>query len=247
MIFYPNAKINIGLNILSKRADGYHELSSIFYPVKDLYDILEVIPADNFSFSRSGISIPGEENICTKAFELLKADFGIGNVKIHLHKLIPVGAGLGGGSSDGAFMLKALNELFNLRISKDRLERYSLQLGADCPFFIDNRPKYVTGIGDEMSEIDLSLGKYKLKFIFPGLHISTSEAYAFVKPRIPRINLLELIKQPINNWKDNVRNDFEDAAFAKYPELAKMKENFYSEGAIYSSMTGSGSVIYKIQ
>jgi len=246
MIVYPNAKINIGLNVLEKRSDSYHELFSVFYPVKQLCDILEIIPATDFSFSSSGIPIPGENNICTNAFDLLKSDFGIGNVKIHLHKQIPIGAGLGGGSADGAFTLKALNEVFELNISNKELEKYALKLGADCPFFIDNTPKYVTGIGEKMTAIDLDLSPYELKFIFPDLHISTAEAYGGVTPKIPEKNLLDLIKKPIANWKSTVKNDFEDSAFSKYPELIKIKEKLYADGAIYASMTGSGSVIYGV-
>ena len=246
MIVYPNAKINIGLNVLNKREDGYHELSSVFYPVSELYDILEIIISDEFSFSSSGIAIPGNSNICRKAFDLLQADFKIGNVKIHLHKLIPIGAGLGGGSADGAFVLKALNELFELNITKNRLEKYALKLGADCPFFIDNIPKYVTGIGEKMNSIDLDLSDYDIKFIFPDFYISTAEAYEIVMPKKSEANLLNLISQPIENWKEVVRNDFEVPAFAKHPKLAKMKAGFYNDGAIYSSMTGSGSVIYAL-
>jgi len=244
MIIYPNAKINVGLNVLEKRADGYHELSSVFYPVKELCDILEILPADGFLFSSSGIAIPGNSNICAKAFELLKADFGISNVTMHLHKQIPIGAGLGGGSADGAFTLKALNELFELKLTNTQLEKYALQLGADCPFFIDNTPKYVTGKGGKMKEIDLDLSVYELKFVFPELHISTTEAYGGVMPKQPETNLLDLISKPIDNWKTTVKNDFEVSAFEKHPQLEKMKEQLYADGAIYASMTGSGSVLY---
>ena len=246
MIIYPNAKINIGLNVLEKRADGYHDLSSVFYPVKELSDILEILPASGFSFSSSGIAIPGNSNICAKAFDLLKADFGIGNVKIHLHKQIPIGAGLGGGSADGAFTLKALNELFELKLSNAELEKYALQLGADCPFFIDNSPKYVTGKGGKMDEIDLDLSAYELKFIFPELHISTAEAYAGIIPQLPKTNLLDLISQPLEIWKGKVKNDFEISAFAKHQKLKLMKEQLYADGAIYASMSGSGSVLYGV-
>ena len=246
MIVYPNAKINIGLNVLEKQADGYHKLSSAFFPVNDLYDILEILPAKHSSFSSSGIAIPGNSNICVKAFELLKADFEIENVIMHLHKQIPIGAGLGGGSADGAFALKALNEIFKLELSIIELEDYALQLGADCPFFIENSPKYITGIGEKMRNINLDLSSYKLKFIYPELHISTAEAYGGIIPSQPKTNLLDLINQPIENWKKSVKNDFEVAAFAKYPELAKMKEQLYADGAIYASMTGSGSVIYGV-
>ena len=246
MIVYPNAKINIGLNVLEKQADGYHKLSSVFYPVNELCDMLEILPAKHFSFSSSGIAIPGNSNICVKAFELLKADFEIANVIMHLHKQIPIGAGLGGGSADGAFALKALNEIFKLELSNIELEGYALQLGADCPFFIENSPKYITGIGEIMRNINLDLSSYKLKFIFPELHISTAEAYGGIIPSQPKTILLDLINQPIENWKKSVKNDFEVAAFAKYPELAKMKEQLYADGAIYASMTGSGSVIYGV-
>jgi len=246
MIIYPNAKINIGLNVLEKRADGYHDLSSVFYPVKELSDILEILPASGFSFSSSGIAIPGNSNICAKAFGLLKADFGIGNVKIHLHKQIPIGAGLGGGSADGAFTLKALNELFDLQLNNTQLEKYALELGADCPFFIENIPKYVTGIGEQMTEIDLDLSAYDMKFIFPELHISTADSYSGIISQIPEANLLDLINQPIENWKGKVKNDFAVTAFAKYPQLQEMKNQLYADGAIYASMTGSGSVLYGV-
>jgi len=244
MIVYPNAKINIGLNVLEKQADGYHELSSVFYPVNELSDMLEILPAKHFSFSSSGIAIPGNSNICVKAFELLKSDFDITNVIMHLHKQIPIGAGLGGGSADGAFALKALNEIFRLELSIIELEDYALQLGADCPFFIDNTPKYVTGKGGKMKEIDLDLSVYELKFVFPELHISTTEAYGGVMPKQPETNLLDLISKPIDNWKTTVKNDFEVSAFEKHPQLEKMKEQLYADGAIYASMTGSGSVLY---
>ena len=244
MILYPNAKINLGLNVLKKRADVYHEISSVFYPVKDLFDTLEIVPSDDFSFTSSGIEIPGKSNICTKAFDLLKADYDVGNVKIHLHKMIPIGAGLGGGSADGVFVLKALNELFELNLTNHQLEKYALKLGADCPFFIENTPKYITGIGEEMTNIDLNLSAYKLKFILPDLHISTLEAYTDIIPQWPKKNLLDLINQPIVDWKKIVKNDFEIIAFKKYPYLREMKEKLYTDGAIYASMSGSGSVLY---
>ena len=244
MIVYPNAKINLGLNVLQRRVDGYHEISSIFYPVKELFDILEIIPADVFLFSSSGLAIPGDENICMKAYNLLKKDFGINPVRIHLHKLIPIGSGLGGGSADGAFTLIVLNDLFNLSLSQNQLEGYALRLGSDCPFFIQNTSKYVSGIGQEMSSFDLDLSDFELKFIFPELHISTADAYAGISPQLPQINLLDLINQPLDCWKDKVKNDFETSAFIKYPILKTIKEQLYRDGAVYASMTGSGSVIY---
>ena len=246
MIVYPNSKINIGLNVLEKRADSFHELSSVLYPVKDLYDILEILSSDEFIFSSSGIEIPGEDNICEKAWKLLYDDFGIGNVKLHLHKLIPVGAGLGGGSADASFTLKALNELFELNLSNIQLEEYALQLGADCPFFIDNTPKYVQGIGDKMIAIDLDLSDYEIRLINPEIHISTKDAYSRVVPKTPELTIEEIIKLPIKEWKNKLKNDFEKSIFEKHPQLKELKENLYKEGAIYASMSGSGSVIYGV-
>jgi 4-diphosphocytidyl-2-C-methyl-D-erythritol kinase len=246
MIVYPNAKINLGLNILRKRVDGYHDISSIFYPVKEIFDILEIIPSTSFSFSSSGTAITNLGNICIRAFDLLKADFNISPVRISLHKQIPVGAGLGGGSADGAFTLIALNQIFDLNIPNFQLEKYALKLGADCPFFIYNTPKYITGIGDMMTSVDLDLTPYEIKFIFSDLHISTAEAYAGIVTKENKVSLLESINQPMKNWRENVKNDFEASAFKKYPELQKQKKDLYNNGAIYASMTGSGSVLYGI-
>ena len=246
MIIYPNAKINLGLNIMNKRLDGYHEISSVFYPVKEIFDILEIIPSNIFLFSSSGFDIPGEDNICVQAYNLLKLDFDIKPVHIHLHKQIPIGGGLGGGSANGAFTLIALNQIFNLNLSLDKLKQYALVLGADCPFFIENKPKYVTGIGEEMSMVNLDLSSFEIKFIFPELHISTVDAYNRVLPKISKINLLEIINEPIEKWKGRLKNDFEFSTFIKYPELQVMKEQLYIDGAIYASMSGSGSVLYGI-
>ena len=246
MILYPNAKINIGLNVIKKREDGYHEISSIFYPIKSFFDILEIIPSNIFEYTSTGVHIPGKENICFKAYSLLKKDFDIGNVKIHLHKKIPIGSGMGGGSADGACTLIALNNLFNLKLSNYQLEKYALRLGADCPFFIDNTPKYITGIGEKMKEIHLDLSSYNLKFIFPKKHISTKEAYNSIIPCIPEENVLDLVKQSLKTWKEKVINDFELSIFQKYPRLKKIKEQLYADGAIYASMSGSGSMIYGI-
>ena len=246
MIVYPNAKINLGLNILKKRSDGYHEISSVFYPVKELFDILEIIPSDIFSFTNSGFIIPGKSNICVKAYDLLKLDFDIPPVKIHLHKKIPIGAGLGGGSSDGAFTLRVLNQLFNLGLSSDQLAIYALKMGADCPFFIQNTPKYVTGVGETMMPIDLDLSSFDLRFFIPKLHISTVESYTQIKPKLPSKKLLDCIGLPLESWKDTIKNDFESVIFSKYPKLQTMKKSFYNEGAVYASMTGTGSVLYGI-
>ena len=246
MILYPNAKINIGLNILKKRDDGYHSISSVFYPLHDMCDILEVIPSDTFSFSSTGIKIIGSKNICEQAFELLKSKHNISNVKIHLHKCIPIGAGLGGGSSDAAFLLKGLNDMFSLNLSNKELKEYALNLGADCPFFIDNTPKYVEGVGEKMRDVNLDLSGYEIRIADPNIHISTKEAYDNIHPTFPNHELLELINLPVEFWKDKVINDFEKNIFNTHPKLVKIKQDFYQKGALYSSMSGSGSVIYAI-
>jgi len=246
MIVYPNAKINLGLNILRKREDGYHDISSVFYPVKECVDVLEIVKSDNFEFTKSGIEIPNGVNICEKAWNLLQTDFEIGNVKIHLHKQIAIGAGLGGGSADASFTLKALNELFELKLNNKELEKYALQLGADCPFFIDNKPKLVEGIGEKMTSVDLDLSEYEIRLLNPEIHISTKEAYTDVVPRIPKKSISDIIVLPINEWKDKLRNDFENSVFLKYPKLKSIKEILYNEGSLYGSMTGSGSFFYSI-
>lgn len=247
MIVYPNAKINLGLNILQKREDGYHDISSILYPVYNFSDILEIIESRTFSFCSTGLEIPGQENSCVKAWRLLKDDFNIGNVNIHLHKQIFIGAGLGGGSSDAAFTLKVLNNIFRLKLSDTELERYALSIGTDCPFFIDNTPKLVNGKGEKMNKLDLDLSDYEIRFRDTKIHISTKQAYNIVDPTKSINNLVgNIIKLDIDEWKHYLKNDFEDAIFKKYPELKKIKQQFYDEGAIFSSMSGSGSVIFGI-
>ncbi len=244
MILYPNAKINLGLNIESKRSDGYHNMSSVFYPIYDCFDILEIVSSNSFLFTSSGISIPGSNNLCTKAYDLLKLKFNIPAVHIHLHKKIPIGAGLGGGSSDGAFVLKGLNDLFKLNISNKKLKDLALELGADCPFFIENEPKYITGIGDLMENIKLDLSMYEIRLVDSKIHINTKNAYFNIVPKSQKLKLSELIKKPIRLWKDLITNDFEQTVFKNYPKLSKVKENLYEKGAIFSSMTGTGSTIY---
>jgi len=244
MILYPNAKINLGLNIESKRSDGYHNISSVFYPIYDCFDILEIVSSNSFLFTSSGISIPGSNNLCTKAYDLLKLKFNIPAVHIHLHKKIPIGAGLGGGSSDGAFVLKGLNDLFKLNISNKTLKDLALELGADCPFFIENEPKYITGIGDLMENIKLDLSMYEIRLVDSKIHINTKNAYSNIVPKSQKLKLSELIRKPIRLWKDLITNDFEQTVFKNYPKLSKVKENLYEKGAIFSSMTGTGSTIY---
>jgi 4-diphosphocytidyl-2-C-methyl-D-erythritol kinase len=246
MIVYPNAKINLGLNVLHKREDGYHDISSVFYPVKECVDILEIIKSERFQFTKSGIEIPDGENICEKAWKLLDTDFGIGNVKIHLHKQIPIGAGLGGGSADASFTLKYLTELFDLNLNNKDLEKYALRLGADCPFFIDNTPKLVEGIGEKMTSIDLDLSNYEIRLVNPDIHISTKQAYSGIVPKTPVLSVEKIIELPIIEWKGKLKNDFEESIFEKHLQLEGIKDELYKQGSIYSSMSGSGSIVFGI-
>ena len=248
MIVFPNAKINIGLNVVEKRTDGFHNIESIFYPVMELFDVLEIIKADKLQFSSSGITIPGNEadNLCVKAFRLLKTDFNISPVHIHLHKVIPIGAGLGGGSADAAFTLKALNQLFELHLTEEQLIEYARKLGSDCAFFIKNKPVYAFGKGDEFEPIELDLSKLDIKIEYPNIHVGTAEAYAGVVPKPSIKKLKELIQLPISEWKNVLKNDFEDSILPNHPQIKALKEKFYNEGAIYASMTGSGSAVFGI-
>ena len=246
MILFPNAKINIGLNIISKREDGFHNLSSVFYPILNCYDIIEIIKSDKFIFTSSGLKVPHKDNLCIKAFELIQSNYNISPVHIHLHKLIPIGSGLGGGSSDASFVLKALNEIFNLDLNFKELEKISLEIGSDCPFFIDNTPKIVSGKGEIMSKIDLDLSGYEIKLIHSKIQISTKEAFSNIQPKKIDLKLKEKIFQPIKDWKKNISNDFEENIFRKYNELQFTKQVLYKKGAIYASMSGTGSTVYGI-
>ncbi|QNF33441.1 4-(cytidine 5'-diphospho)-2-C-methyl-D-erythritol kinase [Adhaeribacter swui] len=247
MIAFPNAKINIGLRVTGLRPDGFRNLESCFYPV-NWCDALEIIPATNLAFTSSGLTIPGKAstNLCLKAYHLLQQDFNLKPVRIHLHKNIPIGAGMGGGSSDAAFTLKLLNNLFNLEISVPDLENYARQLGSDCAFFIQNKPVFAIEKGDVFEPLKLDLSNYKIVVIYPDLHITTAEAYREVVPQAPADNLRELLQQPLPTWKNRVDNDFEKALFLKYPVLPELKEYLYQSGAIYTSMTGSGSAVFGI-
>lgn len=247
MVVFPNAKINLGLNILSKREDGYHTIESCFYPIQ-LSDILEILPAKELSFTSTGIKIPGDKdnNLCQKTYQLIKSDFDIPPVQIHLHKIIPIGAGLGGGSSDATFTLKVLNELFELNINDEQLEKYASILGSDCPFFVKNKPVLAKGTGTEFEPVTLDLADCHIDLEYPDVHISTNEAYAGVLPHLPEKSIKEIINLPISDWKEQLKNDFEDSIFPKHPEIQRLKESFYKRGALYSSMTGSGSAVYGI-
>jgi len=253
MIYYPNAKINIGLRVVEKRSDGFHNIESVFYPIH-LSDILEIATdneAENptVKLSTSGIEIEGDasNNLCVKAFQLLKNDFPhLPKIKIHLHKIIPIGAGLGGGSADAAFMLKALNSTFHLSLSENKLAEYAAKLGSDCTFFVYNKPALATGRGEILNEIELNMNNLQIILIYPNIHISTPLAYSLIKPKKPESSLNEWITTPIENWKNAIVNDFEAGIFPKYPILSQIKENLYQNGAIYASMSGSGSTLYGI-
>ncbi|MEO8885068.1 MAG: 4-(cytidine 5'-diphospho)-2-C-methyl-D-erythritol kinase [Mucilaginibacter sp.] len=247
MILFPNAKINIGLNITERRSDGYHNLETIFYPVK-INDALEVITADKLSFESSGLDIPGrmEDNLCIKAYHLLKKDHDIPPVKIHLHKHIPIGAGLGGGSADAAFFIRLMNEKFELGLSIDKMQNYSRVLGADCAFFIENKPVFAFEKGDEFESIKLDLSNFNLVLVMPPVQIYTAEAFRGVKPTLPKDSLYELIYLPLPEWKKYIKNDFEESIFKNNVEIRGVKAALYEAGALYVSMSGSGASVFGI-
>ncbi|MEI7503954.1 MAG: 4-(cytidine 5'-diphospho)-2-C-methyl-D-erythritol kinase [Paludibacter sp.] len=250
MLLFPNAKINLGLNVVEKRADGYHNIETVFYPIglSDVLDIQVSESCSDYSFSASGIPIDGdpENNLIVKAYRLLRSQYQFPAIDISLAKQIPFGAGLGGGSSDAAYMLKALNEMFELKITPKKLEKIASLLGADCPVFIKNKPIFATGIGNVFTPIKLSLKGYFLLLIKPDIHVSTPEAYSLVVPEKPQISLFELIQKPMIEWKYLIKNDFEKSVFSKYPEIEKIKNDLYGMGAKYASMSGSGSSVYGI-
>lgn len=248
MICFPNAKINLGLNIVSKRQDGYHNLETIFYPIA-LKDALEVVPSsesERYRFFPSGITIAGNtrDNLVIKAFELIAAEKKIPPIDIHLLKAIPFGAGLGGGSSDAAFMLKLLNDTFELHYSDEELHRFAAKLGADCSFFIRNKPAFATGIGEILEPIELDLSRYFFVLVKPTFGVPTKDAFAMLSPKEPEISLKEIVKKPISEWRDLMKNDFETPVFRKYPAICAIKEKLYELGALYASMSGSGSSVF---
>lgn len=247
MINFPNAKINIGLNITARRSDGYHNLETVFYPIK-LNDVLEVIPGDELAFTSSGIDIPGrvEDNLCVKAYHLIKQDHDMPPIKIHLHKHIPIGAGLGGGSADAGFFIKLLNQVFDLNLSVDAMEAYARQLGADCAFFIQNKPTFAFGKGDEFQPVQLDLSGYHIALVMPPVHVSTAEAYRGVKPAPAKTSLKDLIKLPIAEWRNHIKNDFEEHIFKAHPEIRGVKAALYQAGALYACMSGSGASVFGI-
>jgi len=251
MICFPNAKINLGLRIVEKRPDGYHNLETVFYPI-GLKDALECVPNTHhtdFSLTISGLGCMDqtgnpENNLTTKAFRLLESKYKLQSADVHLYKAIPTGAGLGGGSSDAAFTLKLINEMNNLRLSNNELEALSAHLGADCSFFIKNKPIFATGIGTIFEKISLSLKGYYLILVKPEIHVSTADAYSLIRPARPESSLKDVLTNPITTWKNKVVNDFEVSVFERFPQIKAMKEQMYLDGAIYASMSGSGSSVF---
>ena len=247
MICFPNCKINIGLNITEKRPDGFHNIETIFYPVS-LCDILEVVESSKTEFTTSGNIIPGniDSNLCIKTYNILKEKFDLPPVKIHLHKVIPTGAGLGGGSADAAFMIKLLNDVFSINMNDEQMHEFAAKLGSDCAFFIQNKAVFATEKGDVFQKLNLNLSKYHILLVKPDIHISTPEAYSLIIPKRPSVSLANIDVCKIHEWKDNIKNDFEEVVFTKFPEVKKIKEEMYNAGAAYASMSGSGSAVYGI-
>ena len=249
MVRFPNAKINLGLNILRKRPDGYHDIESVFFPVA-WSDVLEIVPGEKETTQMhlSGLAVPGNsaDNLCLKAYHLLYEEFNLPAVDIYLHKVLPTGAGLGGGSADGTVSLLILNEMFNLGLSKEQLEEKAAELGSDCPFFVSNQPAYVTGRGEVLESFDLDLSSYHILLVNPGIKIGTAEAYAGVEPKETEMDLRSILSQPVDQWREQVVNQFEQSVFPNHPELPRIKSQLYEAGALYSSMTGSGSTLFGI-
>jgi 4-diphosphocytidyl-2-C-methyl-D-erythritol kinase len=247
MISFPPCKINLGLHIVSKRPDGYHELETCFFPVP-WHDVLEILPAKETTFVTTGNAIPGnnDQNLCLKAYHRLASEYKLAPVHIHLHKVIPMGAGLGGGSSDGAHTLRLLNILFDLKLSPQSLMRLAAELGSDCAFFVQDQPLIGQGRGEVLSPVQISLSGKFIALVKPDIHLSTAAAYAHVTPAIPRNRLSDILQKPVSHWKDLLVNNFEAAIFPRYPEIETIKRDLYGMGARYASMSGSGATVFGI-
>jgi len=247
MVLFPHAKINLGLQVVEKRHDGFHNIISGLYPI-GWSDVLEILPSEQLSFKATGLEIPGNhhDNLCLKAYQLLKEAYDIPPVMIHLHKVIPMGAGLGGGSSDAAFTLRALNQLFGLELSNPHLEEMAAELGGDCAFFIQGEPALATEKGDHLTRPLPALPNGYLAVVTPPLQVNTAEAYGMIRPASATIDLLEALKQPPEQWQQLIRNDFEPPVFEKHPEIAHLKSTLIEKGALYASMSGSGSSVFGI-
>lgn len=247
MVSFPHCKINLGLHVVEKRKDGFHNIETCFYPVPRT-DILEVIKSTQFEFTTSGLPIAGlpEQNLCVKAYHFLANEFKLGSVKIHLHKILPLGAGVGGGSADAAFMLRSLNSLFKLNLSQAVLKSYAVELGSDCAFFLQDQSMLAEGKGEILSEAPVSLkGKY-LVLVKPDVHVATADAYAGVIPTKPIHSLQDVLQRPIESWRDKLVNDFEPSVFKKFQIIAELKKQLYDNGALYASMSGSGASVFGI-
>ena len=246
MVIRANCKINIGLDVLRRRADGFHDLSTVMVPVPGLYDVIEVTPAEQMLFEQLGIVVdcPAEKNLCIKAVRLMQSRYGVGNVAITLDKRVPFGAGLGGGSSDATAVIIAINEIFDLHLPEDELLDCAVQLGSDTAFFVRNTPQLCTGRGEIMSPITLPLAGLWLVVVKPEEGVSTAEAYGGVKPAEPAIALEQLLQQPVSQWQGTVKNDFEPHIFEAHPVIADLKQSLIDAGAIYASMSGSGSALF---
>ena len=249
MVVFPNGKINLGLYITGKRPDGYHNLETVFFPVP-INDALEILPfndgIEDF-FTLTGLPVQGDTtgNLCLKAVQLMRMRHpSIPFLRMHLHKVIPMGAGLGGGSADGAFTLSLLNKLFRIGLTSDQLKTYALQLGSDCPFFIDNAPSYAEGRGELLTPVQIDLSAYTLVLVNPRIHVSTALAFAGITPSPAPVRLQEVITQPVDTWKEQLHNDFERNVFEKFPEIAAVKTQLYQAGATYAAMSGTGSTVF---
>lgn len=245
MILFPPAKINLGLHVLGKRDDGYHNIDTCMMAIP-LHDVLEILPSDEFEFHQSGIEIDGdqEDNLCVKAFRLMQGLYRILNVRIYLLKNIPAGAGLGGGSADATYVLMGLNDFFNLKLSTYQIRELSARLGSDCPFFVEGKPQIAQGRGEILTSIQVDLKGYYIQLINPGIHIGTAESYASIDLYRGNKNVRTILKEPIENWREALTNSFEKKAFQQHPILSEIKDELYQNGAVYSAMSGSGSTIF---
>ncbi len=253
MIIFPIAKVNLGLNVVERRPDGYHNLQTVFYPV-GIQDALEIFPmAEDFpsevdcDIKVSNIPIEGDEqrNLVVRAYQLLKQDFpNLPRLHVHLYKGIPTQAGMGGGSSDASAMLRLLNTSFQLNLSDEKLINYASKLGADCAIFILNRPAYAEGIGEKLYPMDIDLSGWYMAVVRPDIPVPTKEAFARIKPHFPQKCCRDIVMQPVETWKEELVNDFEESVFALHPELAAIKEQLYQLGATYAAMSGSGSALF---
>jgi 4-diphosphocytidyl-2-C-methyl-D-erythritol kinase len=245
MILFPPAKINLGLNILQKRTDGYHDLETCMVPIP-VFDVLEITHSEHFEFIQTGRTIGGstDMNLCEKAYELLKNQFPIGPVRIHLRKQIPIGAGLGGGSADATYTLLALNNLFGLQLRSDELKNLAAQLGSDCPFFVHSDAQLATGRGEVLESIELNLPTLYLVLLNPEIHVGTKDAYAGVSPKPSGCPVKEILKKPLSHWQELLINDFERSVFELHPKIGQLKQDLLDAGAVFAAMSGSGSSVF---